>query len=166
MATVPAYDVVHATSPEQVIALSHPTRHALLGAIAPDGATVSQLSNRLGINKGNVAHHLHVLCRAGLARKGPTRTVRGGTEQYFVPVGRRFSFPPGEDGAATRAMLAALAEDLAADDDPLLNHRVVRLTQAQAESLRDHLETLVDGLQPAGPGEAEYGVVVGLHRRG
>ena len=41
----------------------------LLLSVGPDGATVSQLSIRLGTNKGNVAHHLAVLERAGLLTK-------------------------------------------------------------------------------------------------
>lgn len=165
MPTPPAYDVVHATSPAQMHALAHPTRHKILRALGSGDATVSQLSNRLGINKGNVAHHLAVLVRAGLARKGSTRTVRGGTEQYFVRTAERYLFAPGDDGIATKAMLATIAEEIPADDDHLLHHRVVRLTAPQAKALRDHLESVVSALEPANPGEHKYGVLVGLYRK-
>lgn len=165
MVTDRRYDTVHATSPAQMRAMSHPARHRLLQALAPDGATISQLSNRLGMNKGSVSHHLTVLCDAGLAHKGPTRTVRGGTEQYFVPTANKVMFPPGEDGAATNAMLATIAEELGTDDDHLLNHRVVCLTRDQANALRQHLEEVVNGLQPANQNERQYGVLVGLYQR-
>src|SRR5690625_2448926 len=92
MVTERRYDAVHATSPAQMRALSHPARHKLLRALAPEGATISQLSNRLAMNKGSVSHHLTVLREAGLVHKGPTRTVRGGTEQYFVPTAHKVLF--------------------------------------------------------------------------
>lgn len=165
MVSDPPSDVVHATSAAQLHAMSHPSRHTLLRAITPDGATISQLSNRLGMNKGNVAHHLAVLCRAGLARKGPTATVRGGTEQYFIPAARTVRFGPGEDGVATKAMLLTVAEEIGTDDDHLLHHRVLRLTRVQAQALRDHLDTVVQDLPPANPGEEQYGVLVSVYRR-
>lgn len=69
------------------------------------------------------------LAEAGLVRKGPTRTVRGGTEQYFVKTARSYRFSAGESGEATKAMLATIAEEIpTADDGHLLFHRVVRLT--------------------------------------
>jgi len=53
----------------------------------------------------HVAHHLNVLLEAGLISKGPTRTVRGGTEQYFTRPARRIRFEGGSDGAALVAMM-------------------------------------------------------------
>lgn len=165
MTTDRRYDTVHATSPAQMRALSHPVRHKLLRALAPDGATISQLSNRLGMNKGSVSHHLTVLREAGLAHRGPTRTVRGGTEQYFVPTADKVMFPPGDDGAATNAMLSTIADELGTDDDHLLHHRVVCLTREQATVLRQHLESVVENVQPANPNERQYGILVGLYQR-
>ncbi len=165
MVTERRYDTVHATSPAQMRALSHPARHKLLRAMTSDGATISQLSNRLGMNKGGVSHHLAVLCEAGLAHKGRTQTVRGGTEQYFVPTAHKVKFPPGDDGAATHAMLATIADELGTDDDHLLNHRVVCLSRDQAKALREHLETVVDSVRPASPDERQYGILVGLYQR-
>lgn len=159
------YDVVHATSPAQMRALAHPMRHQILRALGSGSATVSQLSHRLGTNKGNAAHHLGVLERAGLVRKGQTRTVRGGTEQHFVRTAHRYLFDPGEDGIATKVMLDTIAEEIPAEGADLLNHRVVRLTPHQAKALRDHLESVVADLPAAGPSEREYGVLVGLYRR-
>ncbi|MGC7094982.1 helix-turn-helix domain-containing protein [Amycolatopsis lurida] len=158
-------EVLHATSPAQMRAFAHPTRHRIWRDIGPDGATISQLANRLRVNKGNIAHRLGVLVEAGLVRKGPTRTVRGGTEQYFVKTARRVKFAPGENGEATKAMLGTIADEIPGDDDSLLAHRVVRLTAAQARALHEHLETLVHDL-PNAPREAEYGVLVGVYRRG
>jgi hypothetical protein len=60
-------------------------------------------------------------------------------------------------------MLASIAEDIPTDGEHLLNHRVIRLTPAQAAALRDHLDTVVEQLQPAGIPESDYGVVVAVY---
>lgn len=159
------YDLIRANSPAQAEALTHPTRHRIMRAIGPHGATISQLANRLRVNKGNVAHHLGVLARAGLVRKGATRTVRGGTEQYFFRTARKYAFGPGDGGVAFKVMLATIADEIVETDDHLLNLRTIRLTARQARVLREQLESLVDELDPANPPETEYGVLVSLYRR-
>lgn len=153
-------ELLDASGTRYARALSHPTRHRLLLELGP-GATISQLANRLGLNKGSVSHHLGVLIEAGMVRRDRTRTVRGGTEQYFVATARKFDFGRG----AMPAMMVNLTRELGADPDPLLNHRVLRLTRRQADALVRHLDELVHGLEPAGEREATYGVVVGVYRR-
>jgi predicted ArsR family transcriptional regulator len=138
----------------------------LLLELGEGGATVSQLAHRLMINKGNVAHHLAVLVAAGLVRKGPTRTVRGGTEQYYVRPARRIKFEGGPDNVALTAMMSNLTSEIAGDDRALLNHRTLRLTERQAAALAAHLDALVHELEPAGAREQRYGVVVGVYRHG
>jgi predicted ArsR family transcriptional regulator len=157
-------ELLDATGPAYAKAMSHPTRHRLLVELGEDGATVSQLANRLTTNKGNVAHHLKVLVEAGLVRHGRTRTVRGGTEQYFVRAATRFRFEQAPDALA--AMMSNLAGELAGDQQALLNHRVLRLTRRQALALAEHLDTLVSNLEPAGEREQRYGVVVSVYRHG
>jgi DNA-binding transcriptional ArsR family regulator len=155
-----------ATSPVQARALSHPTRHRLLLELGENAATVSQLTHRLMINKGNVAHHLAVLVEAGLVRKGPTRTVRGGTEQYYVRPAQRIKFEGGPDNATLTAMMSNLTSEIAGDDQALLNHRTLRLTERQAAVLATHLDSIVNELEPASPREQRYGVVVSVYRHG
>jgi DNA-binding transcriptional ArsR family regulator len=159
-------ELFDATGPTQARALSHPTRHRLLLELGENAATVSQLTNRLMINKGNVAHHLAVLVEAGLVRKGPTRTVRGGTEQYYVRPAQRIKFEGGPDNAALTAMMSNLTNEIAGDDQALLNHRTLRLTERQATALAQHLDTIVNDLEPADPREQRYGVVVSVYHHG
>lgn len=162
-----ADDVLEATSPEQLKALAHPLRNRILFALGPEGATVSQLATRLRTNKGNVAHHLAVLERAGLARRAHSRTVRGGTEQYFTRTARRLRTPSGAGGGHTAALLQAVADEVdASPTEALLNLRRVRLTRRQAAHLRAHLERLVDELPEAGPREPTHGVLVSLFESG
>src|SRR5689334_5850869 len=133
-------------------------RHRLLQEVGADGATISQLANRIRTNKGNVAHHLGVLVDAGLLRRGRTRTVRGGTEQYFERVAQRIRFEGGPDGSATTAMMQTLTENLVGDPQALFNHRILRMTRRQAEAVARHLDETVHGLIPAGAREPTYGV--------
>ncbi|GAA1706999.1 hypothetical protein GCM10009745_63580 [Kribbella yunnanensis] len=159
-------ELFDATSATHARALSHPTRHRLLLELGEGAATVSQLTNRLMINKGNVAHHLAVLVQAGLVRKGATRTVRGGTEQYYLRPARAIKFEGGPDNAALFAMMSNLANEIAGDQQALLNHRTLRLTEHQAAALTSHLDKLVHSLEPANPPEPRYGVVVSVYRHG
>src|SRR6478736_2910504 len=126
-------------------------RQRIWREVAQDGATVSQLTNRLATNKGNVAHHVKVLVAAGLLAPSHTRTVRGGTEQYYVPAVPRLRLPDGTD--ATRAMFATIADEVDAAREPLVNHRTIRLTRVQAAALARHLERVVHELEPAGERE-------------
>lgn len=153
--------LIDTSDPVSAHALSHPTRHRLLAALGDQQATVSQLANRLKINKGNVAHHLNVLIEAGLVRKGPTRTVRGGTEQYYLREHPRLQVSGAEPAMA---MFSNLAAEIVADDRAMLNYRVLRLTARQAQALAKHLDDLVNDLDPAPTPEQRYGVVVGVYR--
>lgn len=152
----------------QLKAMAHPLRNRVLFALGPEGATVSQLATRLRTNKGNVAHHLAVLERAGLARRGRTRTVRGGTEQYWERAARKIRTPSGPQAQPlTGALFEAVAHEVShAPREPLLHLRRVRLTHAQAAALAAHLERVVEELPEAPPGAPVHGVLVSVFEAG
>ncbi|TXK18667.1 helix-turn-helix domain-containing protein [Homoserinibacter sp. GY 40078] len=153
-------------SPRQAKALAHPMRMQLLMELPDEGATISGLAQSMQTNKGNVAHHLRVLQEAGLVRVGRTRTVRGGTERYFVRTIRRMRTSGGEQGQQIIATLSVAAAEMAADRrDPLVHLRQLRLSASQAEALSAHLEHMVDGLEPAPAGAPDHGVLVAVYRR-
>jgi DNA-binding transcriptional ArsR family regulator len=155
-------EVLHVSTPEHFKALAHPLRHRLLFALVRP-ATIGQLAAALGSQKGNIAHHLKVLREAGMVRVVATRTVRGGTEQYYQRAARRLEL--GHGTAATPVFLQAIAEELAgAEEEPLLVLRNVRLTAAAAAELTATLSTLADGLTDAGPEERRYGLLISLYR--
>jgi DNA-binding transcriptional ArsR family regulator len=158
-------EVLTISTPAHFKALAHPFRHRLLFALGRRPATISQLAAGLGAAKGTVAHHLKVLTEAGMVRVAHSRQVRGGTEQYHQRSFRRLVGESG-DPAATGAMLDAVAEELAADADPLLHLRHLRLTSAQADRLRATLDDLVQAAEEAGPDAPRYGVLVALYRQG
>ena len=153
--------VAAVTTPEQFKALGHPMRHRLLFALAQDEATISQLAVALGSNKGNVAHHLKVLAGAGLVRPSATRAVRGGTEQYY----RRAS--PGlryDDAATTQTAFRALAAEIAAaQPEPFLVLRTLRLSPAHAEQITAILRDLASQADD-GADQTRYGLLLGLYQ--
>ncbi|MDX6332949.1 MAG: hypothetical protein QOG05_289 [Streptosporangiaceae bacterium] len=161
----PPDEVLTVISAAQYRALGHPLRHRLLFALGQHPATISQLAAALGSHKGNIAHHLKVLREAGLVAVTETRQVRGGTEQYYQRTARRLDFP-GEQGTAHAAvMLQAVGEEMAAaEGEPLLVLRNIRLTADQARGLASTLNELVGGLDDAGDGAARYGVLVGVYQ--
>ena len=154
-------DVTAVTTPEQFKALGHPMRHRLLFALAQGEATISQLAAALGSNKGNVAHHLRVLADAGLVRPAATRTVRGGTEQYYRRASRGLRY---DDAATTQTAFRALAAEIAAaQPEPFLVLRTLSLTPAHAEQLIATLRDLA-GQADDGDGQPRYGLLLGLYQ--
>src|SRR3954464_1847110 len=78
------------TRPDQVQALSHFVRNAILGLLHERAATVSELAAALGRPKSTVAHHVKVLAEAGLVRVVRTRRVRAIDERFYGRTARLF----------------------------------------------------------------------------
>lgn len=157
-------DVMRVSSPEHYRALAHPMRHRLLFALERP-ATVSQLAAALRTNKGNVAHHLKVLAEAGLVRPAGSRTVRGGTEQYYARPARALHYTGPGAGEGTAVAFRALGEEIAAAaPDPFLVLRHLRLTEEQARRLTATLTALARDTPDAGEGETRYGLLLGLYQ--
>jgi len=154
-------DFAGVTAPEQFKALGHPMRHRLLFALGQGQATISQLATALGSNKGNIAHHLKVLAEAGLVRPASTRQVRGGTEQYYERASRGLSY---DDAATTEVAFHALAAEIAAaEPDPFLMLRTLRLTPEHARQLTATLRDLAYRAEDAGD-QPRYGLLLGLYQ--
>jgi len=154
-------DVPAVTTPEQFKALGHPMRHRLLFALGQGEATISQLAAALGSNKGNIAHHLNVLAGAGLVRPAGTRTVRGGTEQYYRRASRGLRF---DDAATTATAFRALAAEIAAAQaEPFLVLRRLTLTPEHARMLTATLRDLASHASDADD-QPQYGLLLGLYQ--
>ena len=154
-------EIAAATTPVQFKALGHPMRHRLLFALGRREATLSQLAAELGSNKGNIAHHLKVLADAGLVLPAGTRQVRGGTEQYYRRATRGLKY---DDAATTQVAFSALAAEIAAaEPDPFLVLRTLRLTPQHAERLAAALRDLSDQPEDADD-QPRYGLLLGLYK--
>ena len=153
-------DVAVVSTPEQFKALGHPMRHRLLFALGQGEATISQLAAALSTNKGNIAHHLRVLTDAGLVRQSGTRSVRGGTEQYYRRASSGLTY---NDPTTTEIAFRALAAEIAAaEPDPFLVLRTIRLTPAHAAQLLATLRTIANQAEDAAD-QNRYGLLLGLY---
>ena len=158
---MPADEVAAVATPAQFKALGHPMRHRLLFALGRDDATISQLAAMLRSNKGNVAHHLKVLVGAGLVQPAGTRTVRGGTERYYRRTVPGLTY---DDARITETAFHALAAEIAAaQPDPFLILRSLRLTPEHAEELTATLRDLAERDDDGGD-EPRYGLLLGLYQ--
>lgn len=156
-------DLAAVTTPQQFKALGHPMRHRLLLALGQGEATISQLAVTLGSNKGNIAHHLKVLTDAGLAQAAGTRRVRGGTEQYYRRAHRALQF---HDAATTQVLFSAIAAEIAAaEPEPFLILRSLRLKPGHAEQIAAALRGLADTEDDA-EDAPRYGLLLGLYQPG
>jgi DNA-binding transcriptional ArsR family regulator len=152
---------VAVTTPEQFKALGHPMRHRLLLTLGQGEATISQLAATLGSNKGNVSHHLKVLATAGLVEATGTRTVRGGTEQYYRRAFARLTF---DGAAATEAAFHAIAAEIAtAEPGPFLVLRGLRLSPGHVQQLTATLRDLAEQADDGGD-HPRYGLLLGLYQ--
>ena len=156
-------DVAPVATPQQFKALGHPMRHRLLFALGQSEATISQLAATLGSNKGNIAHHLKVLTDAGLALPAGTRQVRGGTEQYYRRAHRALQF---HDAATNQVDFSAIAAEIAAaEPEPFLILRTLRLNPGHAEQIAASLRDLADQEDDAAD-DPRYGLLLGLYQPG
>jgi hypothetical protein len=107
------------------------------------------------------AHHLKVLADAGLVRPAATRTVRGGTEQYYRRASSGLRY---DDAATTQTAFRALAAEIAAaQPEPFLVLRTLRLTPVHAEQLTATLRDLA-GQADDGTDQPWYGLLFGLYQ--
>ena len=156
-------DVAEIVTPQQFKALGHPMRHRLLFALGQGEATISQLAAILGSNKGNIAHHLKVLTDAGLAVPAGTRQVRGGTERYYRRAHRALEF---HDAATTQVAFSAIAAEIAAaEPEPFLIMRTLRLNPRHVEQITAALHDLADEKNDAAD-DPRYGLLLGLYQHG
>ncbi len=151
-------------TPEQFKAMAHPLRQRLLFALIHP-ATISQLAIAMGSQKGNIAHHLKVLRQADMVRVVATRTVRGGTEQYYQRSVLRYDLGGEQATAHTPLLVRAVADELAgAAPEPYLVLRNIRLTAEQVTRLTAQLTQLSEELTDAGPHESRYGLLLTVYR--
>jgi DNA-binding transcriptional ArsR family regulator len=73
------------TEPEQLKAISDPTRTRILQVLDDRPASAKQLSELLDMTHGKVGHHLKVLEDHGLVEVVETRQVRAMTEKLYGP---------------------------------------------------------------------------------
>ncbi|WP_344877306.1 winged helix-turn-helix domain-containing protein [Allokutzneria multivorans] len=154
------------STPEQFKALGHPLRHRMVITLRQRPATLAQLAAALGSTKGTVGYHAGVLQEAGLVRVAGTRRVRGGTEQYYEPVGSGLVVgPDAEPGAGTRVMISTALAELLPGEPSATRLRHLRITPERAAELADRLgEWAEQGTLPDEDDGLAYTLLLSLHR--
>ena len=160
------------TRPEQVKALSHPLRNAILGLLHERAATVTELAAAVERPKSTVAHHVKVLHEAGLLQVVRTRRVRAIEERFYGRTARMFYVgvergPVGDElprdfndfEVAARESAAAFA------DGKLWGFiRHARISEEQVSEFWDRMAELVaDFDRLPRSGETVYGFAVGVY---
>ncbi len=89
----PDYDLADRlvlTTPDQVKAIGHELRTAILGLLHERAASVTELAAALDRPRSTVAYHVDLLAEAGLVRVVRTRRVRAVEERFFGRTARLF----------------------------------------------------------------------------
>jgi DNA-binding transcriptional ArsR family regulator len=154
-------------TPAHFKALGHPVRHRIVNVLRQQPATLRQLASVLGLAKGTISFHVHVLRDAGLVRLAETQHVRGGTEQHFALVSQGFKFHQDASIGPEFLLQAAAAEMLPAGGEEagrtLLRH--LWLTPQQATALAAQLHDYASQPRPADPAHGgAYGLLISLYR--
>jgi DNA-binding transcriptional ArsR family regulator len=162
------------TTPEQVKAISDPTRSRILGIIQNQPATAKQIADRLGQPPGTIGHHLQMLEEAGLAQVVARRLVRGIVAKYYTRTARIFAFdlPPDVRGHISGSLdiittaRNELADAVAAapDGDERLDASLLhaRLSAERAEAFNQRLKALIDDFlgEPPDPEGEIYSLAI------
>lgn len=158
------------TRQDQVQALSHFVRNAILGLLHERAATVSELAVALERPKSTVAHHVKVLVGAGLVRVVRTRRVRAIDERFYGRTARLF-YVDRHAGSAPLPLdfndfeVAAAESANAYRDGKLWGFiRHARISEAQVSEFWERMAELVaefDRLPRSG--EIVYGFAVGVY---
>jgi DNA-binding transcriptional ArsR family regulator len=149
-----AADALVVSDPAQLRALADDVRGRIVGLLRERSASASELAELLGMPKGTVGHHLHVLERASLVHVVRTRRVRAVTEKYYGRVARLFmikSVDESDDelvhGIGATALRTAAAELAASPEVAMHGLLRVRLSTADAKRFNRRLDRLVDDVR-------------------
>ncbi len=165
-----APDTLVVDQPEQLRALADDLRTAVIALLRERAFSTQQLSEKLGVPKGTVGHHLKVLEHAGLIRVVRTRKVRAVTEKFYGRTARLFLFRA-EDPADARALGASVLRSAASEVDRApegasFGHPKARLTPKDMRRLDRRLSRLMDDFLAAESPDGEpYAFVAALYRR-
>ncbi|MDQ7793238.1 MAG: helix-turn-helix domain-containing protein [bacterium] len=152
--------------PEDFKALADARRIKMLGWLAGEALTVTQLADKLGELPATVHHHVKTLERAGLVRIAHTREKSGILEKYYRAVAERIV---ADQDVGQLSEPAAIALDAAASAlraglnrlDPrradlgLVAIEELRLTREQARELASRLGKALGEVEGCEPGEGE-----------
>lgn len=129
-------DHVVADTPDQIKAVTDPTRSQILDLVMERAATVTELATALDRPKSSVAYHVKLLEEHGMLQVVRTRRVRAVEERFYGRTGRTIVFGDGRGSELPRVRKSFLASALAEaplDKDYLATMRHARIAPEDAD---------------------------------
>jgi DNA-binding transcriptional ArsR family regulator len=159
-------EYVSAESSEQLKALAHELRVAILSLLNERAASTTELAAALDRPKGTIGYHLKVLESAGLVKVVATRQVRALTEKFYGRVARTVVYKGVSGQKSPLSMLREAMEETVIDDDlamPAFTLRHVRMTEETAAKFWQQVAELSDRFMEAERGgDRVYGFIGGV----
>jgi DNA-binding transcriptional ArsR family regulator len=159
-------DTVLIDTPARMRAIADPLRMLIADLVLEQAMTVTDLASRVGRAKGTVAHHVDVLCDAGLLRVVRTRKVRAMEERFYGRTARTYVFPSHDGDDLPFAVEARDQWDRArddADDVGGFTLRHARIPANRAHDFWDRVERMaIEFTQNAPDGDVEYAFYAGV----
>lgn len=165
-------DTLALTTSDQVKAISHPLRTAILGLLHERAASVTELAGAVERPRSTVAYHVDVLLEAGLLQVVRTRRVRAIEERFFGRTARMFFVGVDRDPEGNELPrdfndfeVAARESAQAYRDRKLWGFiRHARISQAQAGEFWERMADLVREFEVLPrDGDTVYGFAVGIY---
>lgn len=156
--------------PDQLRALGDDVRASVISLLRERAYSTQQLSEKLGIPKGTVGHHLKVLETAGLIHVVRTRQVRAVTEKFYGRTARLFLYQT-EDPADERAIGSAVLRTAASEIERSPEGTGFGLTRASLtrkdlNRLERRLKKLMDDVRAADSPDGEpFAFATAIYRR-
>jgi DNA-binding transcriptional ArsR family regulator len=165
----PGYDLVDTVlidTPERMRAIADPVRSLISALVLERAMTVTELAAHVGRAKGTVAHHVDVLCEAGLLRVVRTRKVRAMEERYYGRTARTYILPSLEGDDLPFATAARNEWDRARHDADDIGGFTLRHARIPADRARDFWERVdrmaIEFTQAPRDGDVEYAFYAGV----
>ena len=165
----PGYDLVDTVlldTPDRMRAIADPLRSIIADLVLERAMTVTELAARVGRAKGTVAHHVDVLCDAGLLQVVRTRKVRAMEERFYGRTARTFILPSHDGDDLPFANDARNEWDRARHDIDDIGGFTLRHARIPADRARDFWDRVdrmaVEFTQSSRDGDVEYAFYAGV----
>jgi DNA-binding transcriptional ArsR family regulator len=159
------------TTHKQQKAYFHPVRMRILGFLARERLTISQIAERLKVHPANITHHFRILQGAGLIRLVEERDIGRVIEKYYETVAAVFNVRPPEGSVknVNQKAMSFLRNDLSAHinqlkpDDSENVVALIEITRIDAERFASFAKRLGDLIREFEQTKCEDGMTYALN---
>lgn len=153
-------------------AFLHPVRSKILGMLAVQPMTITNVANELKVHPANLTHHFRKLQDAGLIKVHEERDIGKVIERYYLAVARTFEIQQETKGANAKVLsflrndLSASIPRLKADDSESVIGLIKRskINEATFAEFANRLQSLIEEFAAKSTeGQATYALNVSLY---